>query len=185
MSLSNGTAWTSTRHSSLESIGIRPFTVSVFASLLNLLSILTIKLPRKLIFKLILAPKLWLAYTNFFDITFLQALIPCSENCSPISLLDFLHTSSILSVHSHASSVSALLLDDSTCFFWNFSLYFLCNSNFYHKDGQKTVKKSHRPRRGPKSPKGLNIRQPCRAVSTAPALQLQSNGGAAGATAGG
>ena len=75
-----------------------PLTLSLFASLLNLLSILTFMLPGKVIFKSILAPKLWLAYTNFFAITLLHGLILCLKNCSPIFLLDFFHTSSIISL---------------------------------------------------------------------------------------
>ena len=47
-------------------------------------------------FKSISVLKPWLVYMNSFATTLLHVRIPCSKNCSPISLLDFLHTSSII-----------------------------------------------------------------------------------------
>ena len=72
-------------------------TLSVSASLLNPLSILTITITRKVIFKFISALKLWLVYTDFFAIILLHVLILCSKNCSLVSIFDVLHTSSIIS----------------------------------------------------------------------------------------
>ena len=74
-----------------------PPTSSTSASVPNRPSTLTFMLPRKVIFKFISALQLWLIYKNLFSITLLHVLFPCLKNCSPISLQDFLHTSSVKS----------------------------------------------------------------------------------------
>ena len=47
-------------------------------------------------FKSISVLKPWPVHMNSFATTLLHVRIPCSKNCSPISLLDFLHTSPII-----------------------------------------------------------------------------------------
>ena len=128
-------------------------------------------LPRKVFFKFISAAKLRLVHTKFFAITLLHVLIPCSKSCSLFSLLDFLHSSSILSL---MKTVITKQLIHLIHLFLHFTLMIrtffeyasFCSSFFMQlqvffttETSTKTIKKDRRilerPGRPPQRPQGL------------------------------
>ena len=99
--------------------------LSVSASLLNLLIIITFFLPRKVIFKLNLVPELWRVCTNFYAIILtnndpvLKELLSYLPTRFSSQIFDYIgqeHSSVDESVRSFESSVSAFYSDDSTYF---------------------------------------------------------------------
>ena len=177
--------------------------LSLSTFLLKLLIILTFTLTKKIIFNFILAPKRWLAYTNFFAITLLHVLIICSRNCFPLSLLDFFHTTSNISllktlitnqfiqpIHLFLRSIQITQFT----FLKSFSLYpsrFLCSpKEFLPHGGAQDSKKllpawnDRQPRRRSEGLRAPGTPRRWQVTPTAPAFPRQSRRGTARATAG-
>ena len=147
--------------------------LSVSASPLDLLLTLTFPVLRKVIFKLDLVPELWLVCTNFFAILFLHVPILYLKKCSPISLLDFFRTSSIIvlmktPITNQFIQLLHLLLhfiptiQPTFLKYFFISLFFVCNPKFLpQKRGHDSKKKNRRtligPRRPAEEPKGSII----------------------------
>ena len=101
-------------------------------------------------FKFTSAQRPWQIFTNFFAVTLLHVLIPCSKNCFLVSLLDFLRISSTIS---HMKVLITNQINRSTpeslLFFPTIQPtfhIFLQLKILHQKDGHRTVKSSCRPR---------------------------------------